>query len=92
MGNYPPMIEVHLYGRLRRYGPSNDPTVACTVHAEPAEDHRSVGDLIAALGIPREEVASVFRDGRWQREGLDAPLAGASRLGLFPPNMSMLYV
>ncbi len=86
------MIEVHLYGRLRQYGPTRDPTVACVLRAELRPEHRSVGDLVASLGIPPNEVASVFRDGLWQREGVQAPLAGATRLGLFPSNMSLLYV
>lgn len=86
------MVEVHLYGRLRRYGPTSDVTTACVLRAEPGVEHQTVGDFVASLGIPRQEVASVFRDGRWMREGLEAPLGGARRLGLFPPNMNMLYV
>ncbi|MCL4369628.1 MAG: hypothetical protein M1380_01790 [Chloroflexi bacterium] len=86
------MIEVYLYGRLRRYGPAGDPTTECVLLAEAGEEHPTVGDLIASLGIPPLEVASVFRDGHWMREGLEASPGGARRLGLFPPNMSLLYV
>ena len=86
------MIEVHLYGRLRRYGPTGDARADCVVRAEPGAGHQTVRELVAALGIPGPEVGSVFRDGRWVREGLSAPLGGATRLGLFPPEMGLLYV
>lgn len=86
------MLEIHLYGRLRRHGPTADPTVPCILRVEADSSHTAVGDLVAALGIPAGEVASVFRDGRWQRDGLKAPLEGAARLGLFPREMSLLYV
>ena len=86
------VIEVHLYGRLRRYGPTGDVSVACVVRVEPDADHQTVGDLIAALGISGPEVGSVFRDGHWEREGLSTSLRGARRLGLFPPEMGLLYV
>jgi hypothetical protein len=86
------MIEVHLYGRLRGYGPTLDPSRPCVVLAVPGPGQETVGDLVLALGIPGSEIASVFSDGRWVREGLDAPLDGARRLGLFPPEMSLLYV
>ena len=86
------MIEVHLYGRLRRYGPSDDAKAQCVVRAEPGADHRSVGDFVAAIGVPCVEVASVFVDGRWARAGLNAPVAGVARLGLFPKEMTLLYV
>ncbi len=86
------MIEVHLFGRLRRYGPTQQPTVECVLQVEPRPEHRTVGDLAAFIGIPTGEVASVFRDGRWQQQGIKTPLAGSTRLGLFPPNMSLLYI
>ncbi len=86
------MVEVHLYGRLRRYGPTTEPATDCVLRVEWGTQHRTVGELVASLGIPREEVASVFRDGRWEREGLNTPLGEAKRLGLFPPNMRLLYV
>ncbi len=85
-------IEVHLYGRLRRYGPTGDARFDCVVRAAPGAGQQTVRDLAAALGIPAEEIGSVFRDGRWEREGLGASLRGASRLGLFPPEMGLLYV
>ncbi|MGE5617682.1 MAG: hypothetical protein ACM3US_00315 [Sphingomonadaceae bacterium] len=86
------MIEVHLYGRLRRYGPTQEATTPCVLRVEPHPEHRTVGDLVTSLGIPPEAVASVFSDGRWRQEGVNAPLGETTRLGLFPPNMSLLYV
>jgi hypothetical protein len=92
MSTVPIMIEVHLFGWLRRYGPTTDPTVECVVMAEAGPELRTVGDLVESLRIPLHEVASVFVDGRWQQAGLEAPLVGATRLGLFPPNMRLLYI
>ncbi len=86
------MVEIHLYGQLRRYGPSPDPTAPCVLRVEPGDGHRTAADLVASLGIPPEEVASVFRDGRWERDGVRSPIEGAARLGLFPAKMSLLYV
>ena len=86
------MIEVHLYGRLRRYGPTSEVSVPCVVCAQVGADQRTVGDFLVALGVPSREVGSVFCDGRWAREGLDAPIHGVMRLGLFPRDMALLYV
>lgn len=86
------MIEIHLYGRLRRYGPTTDIRSHCVVVAPPDAALGSVGDVLARLDIPHDQVASVFADGRWRRAGLESSLAGVSRLGLFPPEMSLLYV
>ena len=86
------MIEVYLYGRLRRHGLTGDAREPCVVRAEPAGEQRTAGDLVEALGISSAEVGSVFRDGKWQRDGLAAPISGARRLGLFPPEMGLLYV
>ncbi len=86
------MIEVHLYGKLRRFGPTANPRVDCVIHADAGTGDRTVGDLLPGLGIPAEEVASVFADGRWMRAGVGTPIAGVTRLGLFPVEMSQLYV
>jgi hypothetical protein len=86
------MIEILLYGRLRQYGPPGSPRDRCVVRARAGADDRTVGDLLARLGIPPDEVASVFADGRWVRAGPDTPVAGITRLGLFPPEMGLLYV
>lgn len=85
-------IEVHLYGRLRRYGPTQVVSEECTVRAVPEMGDHTVGDLVARLGIPESEVASVFRDGTWMLDGLATPLGKARRLGLFPREMVQLYV
>lgn len=86
------MVEIHLYGQLRRYGPSPDATVPCVLRVQPGASHRTVADLVGALGIPPEDVASVFRNGRWERDGVKSPVEGTARLGLFPAKMSLLYV
>lgn len=88
----PRLIEVHLYGSLRQYGDLADPTLECVVRVQVDADHVTVGGLLGSLGIPPQDVASVFIDGRWEREGVRATLRDARRLGLFPRKMGLLYV
>ena len=49
----------------------------------------TVGEVLARLGIPDGEVSNVFRNGRLAAPG-DA-LEPGDRLGVFPPDMSLLY-
>jgi hypothetical protein len=83
------MIEVHLYGKLRRFADQRDPRGASVVRLDvPAG--ASIRDLAAEIGIPSEELgANVFLDGRYA--SLDAPVGAALRLGLFPDDMQLLY-
>lgn len=49
----------------------------------PIEAGTTVGDIVAALGIPREKARLIFIDGvrgHWQ-----SVLEGGERLGIFPP-------
>jgi len=73
-------VEVRLYAALRRYHPHSDMSVPLTVWLD---DGATVGDLMATLGIPREETRVVFVNGR--RRGEDYVLQKGDRGGIFPP-------
>jgi sulfur carrier protein ThiS len=85
------MVEVHLYGKLRRYAAESQVTKPSLIHLQLSEG-MAVKDALDKMGIPREEVANVFINGRYRHQALDVPLWDGDRLGLFPSNMAMLYV
>jgi hypothetical protein len=92
------VVEVHLYGQLRRYA------------ADPRPDRESV----VRLGIPSAEAYQIFLNGTllftrnnmapWlgyqqarpgaptQDQGLDFPVRDGDRVGLFAQDMAMLVV
>jgi hypothetical protein len=83
------MIDVHLYGKLRRFAAARDPRAPSMlqISAEPGDRLR---DLIDRLGIPHEDLGSnLFVDGRYAT--LDTPVGDAKRVGLFPDDMQLLY-
>ncbi len=57
-----PMVEIRLYGKLRRFGPDPRGDRETVVHLElrPGE---TVGGALARLGIPPEEIAHIFLNG-----------------------------
>ena len=75
-----PRVEAYLYAMLRRYQPS-------LRHGEPARldlpDGAIVGDLLAALGIPAEEMKQTFVNG--VSRGPDWVLSEGDRVAVFPP-------
>lgn len=57
------MIEVRLYGKLRRFGsdPRGDRETVVYLETGPGE---TVGDALARLSIPQAEIAHIFLNGR----------------------------
>jgi len=83
------MIEIRLYGRLRRFAPDDDPRSASTLIV-PDRGGETVGMLVERIGIPRGEIGSnIFVSGRYA--GLDTPIGDGDRVGLFPRDMNLLY-
>ncbi len=83
------MIEVHLYGKLRRFAPVCDSRGESVVLLP----HR-VGDtvltLVERLGIPLAQLGdNLFVSGRYA--SLATPIEDGDRVGLFPDDMSLLY-
>jgi hypothetical protein len=83
------MVDVHLYGKLRRFAPQDDPR-GISVLAVEASPGETIRVLLARIGIPLEELGSnLFLDGRYA--SLDAEVGQATRIGLFPDDMQLLY-
>jgi len=83
------MIEVHLYGKLRRFTDNQDPTCDSIVYI-PAEDGDTVEDIVRRIGIPFEELGSnIFLNGEYS--ALGRKVKDGDRLGVFPDNMQLLY-
>jgi len=83
------MVEVHLYGRLRRFATDQDPTRDSVVRVPVAADD-TVATVAAHLGIPAEELGTnLFVNGRYARPTYR--VCPGDRIGLFPSNMNLLY-
>jgi sulfur-carrier protein len=74
------MIEVNLYASLSKYRDGDGPSGPIRVETD-AEI--SVSELLARMGVPREEVRLIFRNG--VHAGENEMLGDGDRLGLFPP-------
>ena len=101
------MVEIHFYGKLRRYSPEPrmDRESVVFLELRPGDTVRTV---LQKLGVPSDEVFQVFLNGKilltgnsmapWLRypfaegQGLDTPLKDGDRLGLFGRDMPMLVV
>jgi hypothetical protein len=102
------MVDVHLYGKLRRYAVDSRPDRESVVWLEP-QVGETVGTVLEKLGISPGEVFHVFLNGAllsthnamapwldYQRvsegHGLDTPVRAGDRLGLFARDMALLVV
>lgn len=57
------MIEVRLFGALRRYGGNPEPSPEAIVHLSDGEG-ATVGEVLSRMGIDPAEVSHVFLNGR----------------------------
>ena len=102
------MLEIHLYGSLRRYAPDTRPDRESIVRLEP-QPEETVRTALERLSISPDEVYHVFLNGAllstrnsmspWLKyqashvsKGLDTPVQGGDRLGLFARDMALLVV
>jgi len=83
------MIEVHLYGKLRRFTDNQDPTHDSIIYI-PVEEMDTIEDIIRHIGIPFDAVGSnIFLNGEYS--ALDRTVRDGDRLGVFPNDMQLLY-
>jgi hypothetical protein len=83
------MIEVHLYGTLRRFADDQDPRRESILRI-PASETDTIASVVRRIGIPDEELsANVFLNGEYS--SLSREVGGADRLALFPQDMGLLY-
>jgi hypothetical protein len=83
------MIEVHLYGKLRRFSDSPD-TSGDSIVRVPVQKGDTIADIARHCRIPLEEIGpNIFLNGQYS--ALERKVADGDRLGLFPDNMALLY-
>jgi sulfur-carrier protein len=73
-------LQIFLNATLRRYIPDYDPYRGLTLEVPLGTP---VDQVMAALGLPAQEVTLIMVDGRLREA--DFVLQGDERLGLFPP-------
>ncbi len=85
------MIEVHLYGDLRRYAGKTDPREEAIAWV-PYHPGMTVADVLRQIGIdPDREVSNIFINGRYDYHARSHLVQDGDRLGVFPKNMALLY-
>ncbi len=83
------MIEIHLYGKLRRFSDQKSALRESIVRME-ARDGDSIRSIVERMGIPLDELGrNIFLNGEYS--GLGRHVKDGDRLGLFPDNMQLLY-
>ncbi len=83
------MIEIHLYGKLRRFSDSSDPRRESIIYV-PLEEGDTIRDVIERIGIPLDELGlNIFLNGEYSN--LSRPVRDGDRLGIFPDDMQLLY-
>ena len=84
------MIEVHLYGKLRRFTDNLDPSrdsITCVA----TKKGDSIADIIRRIGISGNEVGpNIFLNGRHSSQS--GKVNNGDRLGIFPDDMPMIIV
>ena len=83
------MVEIHLYGKLRRFTDNQDPTRDSIVYM-PVEEEDTIEDIIRRIGIPLGEIGSnIFLNGEYS--AMERRVKAGDRLGVFPDDMQLLY-
>ena len=83
------MIEVHLYGKLRRFTDNQDPTRDSIIYI-PVKKGDTIEEIARRIGIPFEELGSnIFLNGEYS--ALERKVKDKNRLGIFPDDMQLLY-
>ena len=83
------MIDVHLYGKLRRFSGDSDPRKEAVLSME-VEGEETISDIIGRIGIPPEELGrNIFLNGEVLAH--ERTVKDGDRLGIFPDDMQLLY-
>lgn len=86
------MIEVRLYGALRRFA-ANPSVTTESIAWVPWEEGDTVEAVLRRLGMdPDQEVGNIFVNGRYSYTARQMKVQDGDRLGVFPRNMRLLYV
>ncbi len=83
------MIEVHLYGKLRRFTDNPDPSRDSIANVS-VKNGDSILTIAQRIGIPLEELGTnIFLNGEYS--ALERKVGDGDRLGIFPDDMKLLY-
>jgi len=83
------MIEVHLYGKLRRFTDNLDPARE-SIARVPTRKGDTIIDIARRIGIPDKDLGpNIFLNGEYS--ALTRKVKNGDRLGLFPDDMVLLY-
>jgi molybdopterin converting factor small subunit len=83
------MIELHLYGKLRRFTDNQDPSRDSIVSV-PVKEGDTIEKIVRRIGIPVEEIGNnIFLNGEYS--ALERKVKDGDRLGIFPDDMQLLY-
>ena len=82
------MMELHLYGKLRRFT-SQQAATGDSVISVPCQEGDCVGDILTRLGVPHEETSNIFVNG--ELCALSKEIQDGQRVGVFPNDMALLY-
>jgi hypothetical protein len=82
------MIELHLYGKLRRFTDEHSASGE-SVLSVACQDGDSIGDVLTRLGVPHEETSNIFVNG--ELRALSKVIKDGQRVGVFPDDMALLY-
>ena len=86
------MVEVHLYGDLRRLA-ENKAVDGESIAWASWRSGDTVQSVLARIGIDlARDVSNVFINGAYVYRAGGAPIQDTARLGVFPKNMSALYI
>jgi molybdopterin converting factor small subunit len=84
------MIEVHLYGKLRRFTDNQDPTHDSIIYI-PVDEGDTIENIIRHIGIPLDALGSnIFLNGEYS--ALGRRVKDGDRLGIFPTDMQLLMI
>jgi len=81
------MLEIHLFGKLRRFASDPRPEAESVILMEERE-HENLQALIDRIGISPSELGELFIDGTVAT--LDDPVPANARVGIFPVGMYLL--
>jgi molybdopterin converting factor small subunit len=83
------MIDIHFYGKLRRFALHQDPT-GDSILREAVQDGDTIQSLLERIGVPMVEVGSnIFLN--WEYSALTRKVKTGDRLAVFPDDMQLLY-
>ena len=85
----PPILNVYLYGKLRRFTDQQRPDAESLVQV-PVQEGDTIAAILERIGVRLEEVgANIFLN--HQYSALDRIVGPGDRLAVFPDDMQLLY-